>query len=265
MGMGGGGSSSTQQQANWSDPQLRMQNIQANQMQDVWNQTGGADRFGRASNLYSPSDDERYVMNQWGQQLQGAQNWSPYNQSNNPYGGAQGGSSGEFTGITDGRSLSGGGQGQPTYGGNNANLPEGMAGISGGESGGGSQQSNNPAEEWYKRMQGAIGAGSQMPNLQGPNIQGMGPLQGPDIQGPDIREMGPLTQAPTAEAAIAAAQKNLSTITAPGLAQQAAATGGSMDSGAYLEALANAGTAASVPISQQQLAMQGQLGCRVTT
>ena len=134
--------------------------------------------------------------------------------------------------------------------------------MSGSEGGG----TNNPAEEWYKRMQGAISTGGQMPSLQGPDIQGMGPLQGPDIQGPgtmqgpDIREMGPLNQAPTPEAAIAAAQKNLSTITAPGLAQQAAATGGSMDSGAYLEALANAGTAASVPISQQQLAMQGQYG-----
>ena len=273
--MGGGGTILDSTTSKLSDPQLRMQNMQADQMRDVWNQTGGADRFGRSSNLYSPSAGEQDIANQWSQMLQGAQTWSPYNSGNNPYSGRGGGQS-SYGGRANVYGPSGGGMleggsgagGQPSYGGN-----PNVMGLSG-EGGG---QSNNPAEEWYKRMQGAIGAGAQMPNLQGPDIQGMGPLQGPDIQGmgamqgpdirgpspmqgPDIREMGPLNQAPTPEAAIAAAQKNLNTITSPALAQQAAATGGSMDSGAYLEALANAGTAASVPISQQQLAMQGQFG-----
>lgn len=55
-----------------------------------------------------------------------------------------------------------------------------------------------------------------------------------------------------AEQAQKAARDMISNVTAPALGQQATATGGSIDSGAYLESLSNAGMQAALPIMQQQ-------------
>lgn len=124
-------------------------------------------------------------------------------------------------------------------------------------------------QQWMQDSRNAAGfnpmiglAGQQMPMAQGYNdagateaaIRGMMGYGGPGAGGQYANTPGAMAYDPTI--ALQAAQKNLSTVMGPQLANAGVAGGSNPMSGAYAEAMTNAGTQMAMPINQQ--VMQNQ-------